>query len=369
MHDGKVYDPLVGLYMTPNWENTINRIETPTKLHQYRFNGNDPVNALINRTPPSNSEEWLNSIGYKLSSMISQFNEKHWKIPLPWGQSEHARRFIHRDTLTVESGFLSHLKERRLSNYGSLETSKKSELRSDSSPFNQVRVGTSADPPFGKGIIVSRTLEGQAIVASVPAANAIYRDVYTSVFNRTQLIPFTFIVHNSLHDVFHFVKEDSWRSSEDRQQLKRLQGQVNTTFHDVPNKENANGSNYLDVKIHGTHAIINLRYGTTVEKEKQRLMHHAKLQAARKAWAREKELLADGLITSIEWNQSDMDEILKQGYSNFYDCQYIHDVNIYPELAEDPYNIKFVKKKTNQTKRKRRESKIEMESHEFERRR
>lgn len=365
MPNGKVYDPLVGLFMTPNWENTIDRIETPTMLHQYRFNGNDPVNAMITRSAPTNSKEWLNLAGYKLDSMAPQFNQKLWTIPMPWGRTENARNYIQSNTLTVESGFLSHLRERCLSSQGSLETSKKSELRSNSSPISQLRIGTSADPPFGKGIIVTRTLEGQAIVSSVPAANAIYRDVYTSVFNRTLLMPFTFVVHNSLHDVFHFVKEDSWRSSEDRQQLKRLQGQVNTTFHDVPNKENSSGSNYLDVKIHGTHAIINLRYGTTADKEKQRLMHHAKLQAARKAWTREKELLADGLITSTEWGQSDMDEILKQGYSNYYDCQYIHDVNNYPELSEDPYNIKFVKKK-NQTKRKRRESNNDEETIEFQ---
>jgi hypothetical protein len=366
MPNGKVYDPLVGLWMTPNWENTFERIETPTKLHQYRFNGNDPVNAEINRKPPSTNIEWLNAIGYNLNSMAPQFNDDLWKIPKPWTTNEN---FIHQSGLTIESGFLSHLKERRLSNHENFETSKQSELRSNSSPFSQLRIGSSADPAFGKGIIVSRTLEGQAIVSSVPAANAIYRDVYTSVFNRTLLVPLTFIVHNSLHDVFHFVKEDSWRATEDRQQLKRLQGQVNTTFHDVVNKDNTSGNNnYLDVKIHGTHAIINLRYGTTVDKEKTRLMHHAKLQAVRKAWTREKELLADGLLTSTEWNQADMDEILKQGYSNFYDCQYIHDVNIYPELAEDPYNIKFVKKKTNQAKRRRRrELNNEVQPNEFER--
>ncbi|CAG9802441.1 unnamed protein product [Chironomus riparius] len=365
MTNGKVYDPLVGLWMTPQWENTFERIPNPTKLHQYRFNGNDPVNARVNRKPPSSTMEWLNAIGYKIDSMAPQFNDDLWNVPSPFDVQK--ENFVHHGGLKIASGFLSHLKERRLTSQENFETSKESELRSNSSPFSQLRVGSSADPAFGKGIVVTRTLEGQAIVSSVPAANAIYRDVYTSVFNRTLLLPFTFIIHNSLHDVFHFVKEDSWRSSEDRQQLKRLQGQVNTTFHDVVNKENSSGNNYLDVKIHGTHAIINLRYGTTVDKEKIRLMHHAKLQAVRKAWTREKELLADGLLTSTEWNQADMDEILKQGYSNYYDCQYIHDVNIYPELSEDPYNIRFVKKKFNQSKkRRRRESNNETESNEFE---
>jgi teneurin len=356
MANGKVYDSLVGLFMTPNWENTIDRIEMPTKLHQYRFNGNDPVNSGLQNTPLEAREDWLEKLGYKINSLAPQYNEELKKIPSPWGEPTSAssmKEFFSSHSFTVESGFLAHLKERRLSNSDSLKNFKVSELRSNSSPFANLRLGSSSDPPFGKGIVVTRTLEGRAIVSSVPAANPIYRDVYTSIFNRTIVMPFTFVIHNSQHDVFHFIKEETWRSSEDRQQLKRLQGQVNTTYHrDGTNKESEKNPN--DVKIHGTHAIINLRYGTTFDKEKQRLMHHAKLQAVRKAWAKEKELLADGLITSTEWNQAEVDEILKLGYSNYYDCQYIHDVNIYPELSEDPYNVKFVKKK-NQSKRKRRD--------------
>lgn len=349
MANGKVYDPLVGLYLTPNWENTIDRIETPTKLHPYRFNGNDPINIGRDLSQPKDFEKWFSLIGYNLRNMIPQFNKKLWQTPSPWGDMaifDNKRK--HRHPLIVASGFLSHLIERQLP--GTLGTPKKSALKSDELNVAPIKIGVSSESPFGKGIVVSRTFDGQAIVSSVPAANAIYRDVYTSVFNRTKLLPFSFVVHNSLQDAFYFVKEDSWRSNEDRQQLKRLQGQVNTTFHEI-NKENSNA--FLDVKIHGAHAVINLRYGTTVEKEQQRLMHHAKLQAARKAWNREKELIRTGLTTSVEWVQSEIDEILKQGYSNLYDCEYIHDVNLYPELAEDAYNIRFAKKKVSSKRRKR----------------
>jgi hypothetical protein len=358
MPNGKVYDPLVGLFMTPNWENTIDRVETPTKLHQYRFNGNDPINVGRDRSQPRDFETWFKLIGYNLKNMIPQFNKRLWKTSSPWGDMaffDNKRK--HRNPLIVASGFLSHLIERQLPS--TLGSPRKSALKSDELNLPSFKVGVSSEPPFGKGIVVTRTLEGQAIVSSVPAANAIYRDVYTSVFNRTKLLPFSFVVHNSQQDAFYFVKEDSWRSNEDRQQLKRLQGQVNTTFHDIT-KENSSGGNYLDVKIHGVHAIINLRYGTTIEKEKQRLMHHAKLQAARKAWNREKELIRTGLTTSVEWVQSEIDEILKQGYSNLYDCEYIHDVNTYPELAEDAFNIRFAKKKAS-SKRRRRDADFDNE--------
>lgn len=362
MPNGKVYDPLIGQWMSPNWENVAERVKTPTKLHLYRFNGNDPINVDQSRHYPENYSTWLKLMGYHIKNLMPQLAKPLWKPQNLWGaiqpsiitpNSQHFNKEL--TETSIESGFLKHLAHRRSSDFEKLSAPPKSSLKTDTLNIASPKIGSASDPPFGKGIIVSRTQAGQAVVSSVPAANAIYRDVYTSVFNRSSLMPFTFVVHNSQQDAFYFVKEEAWRASEDRQQLKRLQGQVNTTFHEIA-RENGSGNNYLDVKIHGAHAVINLRYGTTVEKENQRLMHHAKLQAVRKAWHREKETLRAGLTTTTDWSQSEIDEILKQGYVNQYEGEYIHDVNRYPELAEDPYNIRFSKKKSNQIRRRRKRS-------------
>lgn len=361
MPNGKVYDPLIGQWMSPNWENVADRISTPTKLHLYRFNGNDPINVEHDRNYPQSYQTWLKLMGYHIKNLMPQLVKPMWQPENLWGLVQPSivtpeTQLFTKGTTSVESGFLTHLAHRRVTDFEKLSAPPRSSLKTDF--MNNVgtrKIGAASDPPFGKGIVVSRTNAGQAIVSSVPAANAIYRDVYTSVFNRSSLLPFTFVVHNSQQDAFYFVKEESWRASEDRQQLKRLQGQVNTTFHEIA-RENGSGNNYLDVKIHGSHAVINLRYGTTVEKEVQRLMHHAKLQAVRKAWHREKEALRAGLTTTTDWTQAEIDEILKQGYVNQYEGEYIHDVNVYPELAEDPYNIRFSKKKSNQIRRRRRRS-------------
>lgn len=140
-------------------------------------------------------------------------------------------------------------------------------------------------------------------------------------------------------------------------QLKRLQGQVNTTFHEIA-KENGSGNNYFDVKIHGSNIVINLRYGTTVEKEKQRLLHHAKLSVIRKAWHKEKENYKNGFAGNVEWTASELEELQKVGYVSNYEGEYVHDVQFYPELAEDPYNIKFVKKQVESTKKRRRKREV-----------
>ncbi|XP_067634539.1 teneurin-a isoform X3 [Eurosta solidaginis] len=373
MGDGRVYDPLIGQWMSPNWEDVSNRIITPTKVHLYRFNGNDPINVGHDRNYPADFSSWMKTLGFSVSNLIPQLTRNLWEQPSLWGRVAHnpialnmKRPIDNVPTMAVESGFLAHLNVRRMSNFEDLSAPPKSALKFDVMDPSPRNIGSDTEPPFGKGIVVSRTSDGQAIVSSVPAANAIYRDVYTSVFNRSKLLPFTFVVHNGQQDSFFFVKEEAWRASEDRQQLKRLQGQVNTTFHENT-LENGSGNNYLDVKIHGAHAIINLRYGTTVDKEKQRLMHHAKLTAVRKAWHREKEALRNGLTTTIEWSQQESDEILKQSYANNYEGEYIHDVALYPELAEDPNNIKFVKKKgaagsaadvANARKRRRRDVQV-----------
>jgi len=48
--------------------------------------------------------------------------------------------------------------------------------------------------------------------------------------------------------------------------------------------------------------------------------------------------------TSVDWPLTEMDETQKVGYASSYDGKYVHNVRKYPELAEYPFNICFVKK-------------------------
>lgn len=61
MPNGKVYDPLIGQWMSPLWENVIERVATPTHLHLYRFNGNDPIDVrhIEERNQPTGTSDIL----------------------------------------------------------------------------------------------------------------------------------------------------------------------------------------------------------------------------------------------------------------------------------------------------------------------
>lgn len=260
--------------------------------------------------------------------------------------------------LGIQSGFLAYVNQRHSSDAVGLSAPPRSALKKDVSDLIPDRLGAASDPPFGVGILVSRTKNNQAVVSSVPSANSIYKDVFTTVFNESYFLPFTFVVHSSQQDAFYFVKEETWRAQDDQGQLKRLGGKVNTTFHD---SANGSGSGVSDVKIHGPSYVINLRYGTSAEKERQRLLHHAKMSAVRKAWHREREALKANTPTSVEWSAAEQDEIVKLGSASNYDGEYVHDAQLYPELAEDPYNVRFVKKaaadaSTGKKRRRRRAS-------------
>jgi RHS repeat-associated protein len=46
----RLYDPVVGQWMTPAWEELANQLTTPTDVFIYRFNNNDPINRRHNIT-------------------------------------------------------------------------------------------------------------------------------------------------------------------------------------------------------------------------------------------------------------------------------------------------------------------------------
>lgn len=299
---------------------------------------------------------WLKLLGHDLRSLAPQlfpeevagFPAAHSALqsswPAPAVQPPLLSGSVHigAPAMHASAGFLSHLAELRVQ-ADSFSSLLRSAVKRDAWPSPQMRVAT-ADPPFGRGILVSR-IGGQAVVSSVPAANNIYRDVFTSVFNQSLMLDFTFLVH--AQDVFYFVKEDMWRAGEDHGQLKRLGGQVNLTFHEKDSSTEGvggGGGKVIDLKIHSASAVVNLRYGTTATREKQRLLHHARGLAVRKAWHREKELLKSGFPGSVEWSAAEAEEVLQTGSAAAYDGEYVHDIQRYPELAEDPFNIRFYKK-------------------------
>jgi hypothetical protein len=40
---GRVYDPSIAQWLTPEWEHLVSRLKNPQDIFVYRFRGNDPI--------------------------------------------------------------------------------------------------------------------------------------------------------------------------------------------------------------------------------------------------------------------------------------------------------------------------------------
>lgn len=84
----RVYDPIVGQWMTPAWEQLATKLTTPTDVFIYRFENNDPINTKLNDKYMTDLYSWLKLYGYDMKNMIG---------------SEYIGRLIYKPQATVTS--------------------------------------------------------------------------------------------------------------------------------------------------------------------------------------------------------------------------------------------------------------------------
>ena len=154
-------------------------------------------------------------------------------------------------------------------------------------------------------------------------------------------------------DVQYFVKPDA-SSVNDELKVLGIHGTavayengINVTVNRLSHPEGFRMHSYeeTDVRLHGNFSVINIRFGSNYDHERQRILRHAKERAIHKAWAREKWLIQNSLPSYFSWTESEKEDILTKDYSEGFDIQYIKNPDDFPELADDCNNIKFIKVK------------------------
>lgn len=84
----RLYDPVVGQWMTPAWEQLATKLTTPTDVFIYRFHNNDPINPKTNVNYMTDLYSWLRLYGYDMKNMLG---------------SEYISKMIYKPQATVTS--------------------------------------------------------------------------------------------------------------------------------------------------------------------------------------------------------------------------------------------------------------------------
>ncbi|KAK6625770.1 hypothetical protein RUM43_006069 [Polyplax serrata] len=335
------YDPTVGQWMTPAWEELANQLTTPTDVFIYRFSNNDPINPRNpnNITYMTELGSWLKLYGYNLNNILG---------------ASYTQRQVYRPTAKITSpqlspdfGIMSGLQcivHKITDKFSDLGFVPKPLLKMEPKTRNLLPRVAYRRAVFGEGVLVSR-VDGRAMVSVVDGVNSVVQDVVTSVFNNSFFLDLHFSLHNQ--DVFYFVKDNPLKIRDDLEELRRLGGMFNVSTHEIT-EHGTQGAKEL--RLHNPDAAVFVRYGADPEQERHRILKHAHKRAVERAWEMEKQLVAAGLQGRGDWTEEEKEELLLHGEVDAYEGVDIHSAHRYPQLADDPGNIAF----RRDSKRKRR---------------
>ncbi|XP_057365537.1 teneurin-a-like [Daphnia carinata] len=336
----RIYDPLIGQWLNPEWQRATKMTYQPELVHLYRLPGNDPVNldafgltGALRLSHSSRYPQWLNRMGYQLP-----------KIPSPYEYENNAlvaSKSIVRQPPMLTTSRLLELNQRRKALHEFTDFSSRcSTPNADKLELNSIRFAL-APSTLGRGILVSRSSDGRAIVSSTSLADPVIRDVFTNVFNNSRWLNLTLPGHGHGQDTFHFFKRgDNVRIkvAEDMAALRRLGPNVNLTMHDTPD------TGAKEIKIATGHGNFVVIYGTDLGAETELLWRHSVKLAARRAWHREQILARRGGINTFLMTQTEMEQLSRDGHLPTYRPELQQSLWSYPMLADDPTAMRFRKR-------------------------
>ncbi|CAG9856806.1 unnamed protein product [Phyllotreta striolata] len=338
----RIYDPVVGQWMTPAWERLAMKLSIPTDVFIYRFHNNDPVNAKLTLDYMTSFDSWLRLYGYDVEKMLG---------------SKYITSLIYRPKalltapqLAPSFGIMSGLQcivDKINEKFMDLSFVPKPLLKMEPKTKNLLPRVAYRRSVFGEGILISR-VGTRALVSVVEGVNGVVQDVVTSVFNNSYFLNLQFSIHDQ--DVFYFVKDNVLKIRDDLEELRRLGGMFNVSTHEIT--EHGSTTTIKELRLHNPDAVVIIKYGADPDVETHKILRHAHKRAVERAWEIEKQLVAAGFQGRGDWTEEEKEELISHGDVDGYEGIDIHNIHKYPQLADDPGNVAFQR----DTKRKRRKS-------------
>ncbi|XP_052130020.1 teneurin-m isoform X6 [Frankliniella occidentalis] len=340
--NGRLYDPSIGQWMTPAWEELASQLTAPTDVFIYRFHNNDPINPPQKRVNyMTDLQSWLNLFGYDINSMLGSLYTS--------SAVYHPVASVRNTQLAPEFAVMSGLQclvDKVSQKFSELGFVPEPLLKMESRTRNLLPRVAYRRAIFGEGVLISRGPSGRALVSVVDNVNGVLQDVVTSVFNNSHFLDIHFSLHDQ--DVFYFVKDNPLKIRDDMEELRRLGAMFNVSTHETADHGQ---SGTKELRLHNPDAAVFIRYGTDPDVERQRILKHAHKRAVEQAWKLEKAIVSAGFRGRGDWSPEEREELISNGVVGGWEGVELHTLHRYPQLADDPGNVAF-RRDANRKRRK-----------------
>uniref|UniRef100_A0A4W4DYT4 Teneurin transmembrane protein 1 n=1 Tax=Electrophorus electricus TaxID=8005 RepID=A0A4W4DYT4_ELEEL len=349
------YDVVAGRWTTPNHELWAETSVEPKPFNLYTFKNNYPLGSLQDDTTfTTDISSWLKLFGFQLHNVVPGFP----KLSEENTEQTYEMMNVHTHTQSwdpskVVLGIQCEL-QRHLQNFISLD-------RLPMSPANKKLGGRQGRRPrfsalssiFGKGVkfaiqngVVATEIIGVASEDSRRTAAVLHGTVYLRGLH--------FTIDG--RDTHYFTKAGPLEADLGvvgggaGGGVRVLENGVNVSVSQMSAVIGGETRRFAEMVLQQGALCLNIRYGTTPDEERTRVLESARLRAVQGAWLWEQRRVQAGEGGSRPWTDQEKEELLSEGRVSGYEGFYVLPVEQHAELADSPFNIHLIKQ-TDTTQR------------------
>ncbi|KAL2768208.1 teneurin-1 isoform 3 precursor [Daubentonia madagascariensis] len=341
------YDVVAGRWTTPNhhvWKQ-LNLLPKPFNL--YSFENNYPVGKIQDVAKyTTDIGSWLELFGFQLHNVLPGFPKPELEnLELTYELLQLQTKTQEWDPGKTILGIQCEL-QKQLRNFISLDQLPMTPQYNDGRCLEGGKQPRFAAVPsvFGKGIKFA-IKDGIVTADIIGVANEDSRRLAAILNNAHYLENLHFTIEG--RDTHYFIKLGSLE--EDLVLIgntggrRILENGVNVTVSQMTSVLNGRTRRFADIQLQHGALCFNIRYGTTVEEEKNHVLEVARQRAVAQAWTKEQRRLQEGEEGIRAWTEGEKQQLLSTGRVQGYDGYFVLSVEQYLELSDSANNIHFMR--------------------------
>ncbi|XP_060039561.1 teneurin-1 isoform X2 [Erinaceus europaeus] len=341
------YDVVAGRWTTPDhhiWKQ-LNLLPKPFNL--YSFENNYPVGKIQDVAKyTTDIGSWLELFGFQLHNVLPGFPKPELEdLELTHELLQLQAKTQEWDPGKTILGIQCEL-QKQLRNFISLDQLPMTPRYNDGRCLEGGKQPRFAAVPsvFGKGIKFA-IKDGIVTADIIGVANEDSRRLAAILNNAHYLENLHFTIEG--RDTHYFIKLGSLE--EDLVLIgntggrRILENGVNVTVSQMTSVLNGRTRRFADIQLQHGALCFNIRYGTTVEEEKNHVLEIARQRAVAQAWTKEQRRLQEGEEGIRAWTEGEKQQLLSSGRVQGYDGYFVLSVEQYLELSDSANNIHFMR--------------------------